>query len=716
MKEYFFALLWIVASTGTVQTANAQCPKIFDLGVNGDTEATVCAPGQVSLEVSGIQLPSEGTIKWLYDKNPEFDPRTEGTLLFETDLPKHFQQACPTVCPDLLMIMINSCNGNGSEPDNEFFIFHSGSGFFADDLQFSFNSLTNTGDSGNPPNQNNHINVGSNPCMIQRPAEAFMNRLKQGVCNNESLYAAGPGDFIPPDALVIFYTSSEVTFDYDNTSLCNSGRDVYVMQSSCKRTMGAFTNVLSNANSPNKTRDNMLALKGCNKCKDSLNYTLVGIQNEEGEYVVDLDFEYASVANGAIQVNTSDNPCQTPDLNHYNKPVSTFSTNFDITDESLCGKTVYFKAYVTPSDETVCDEVIAAGATLHIQCGNENIEVTAPESACSGTPIEIEFKSEGNYAWEVTAPEGITGLSNGSGYVKNIVQTPENSSGEMQIAQYRIKSTQTDCALGDKKVEVKIYPKLAAEIEVKPISCDGTEKGEILIQNVSGQWPIKVKIDGEISDEHIYDLSEGEYLIEIEDANHCDFSQQVEIDKLPNVEVSMPEMATVTEGSTVQLQAEDILGIAFDQGETVYQWSPAEGLSCTDCPVTVASPSVNTEYTLTVTNIYGCFGAAGVFVEVVAKLNVSVPNAFTPNKDGLNDVLYILSNSDEVEVVTFEVFNRWGVSMFKTEDSRVNDKNFGWNGTFKEEEAPADYYTYYYSVRLPDGSLKNDKGGVLLIR
>src|SRR5690606_9305877 len=116
-------------------------------------------------------------------------------------LPTYTQERCPQVCPDLLMIMMNSCDsdgiGVGNEHDNEFFIFTSGSGFFASDLQFKINEGSN--DNGNG---NSSINIGSNACQIKRPSNELMARLRTGACSSVNLFPAGPGDFIPPDALV----------------------------------------------------------------------------------------------------------------------------------------------------------------------------------------------------------------------------------------------------------------------------------------------------------------------------------------------------------------------------------------------------------------------------------------------------------------------------------------------------------------------------------
>lgn len=912
--------VWILA--GVFANAYAQCPTLYDLKINGGNEATICAPGQVEISVNGIQMPSKGTINWYYSENENFDPRTQGTLIGKTDLPEHTQQACPTVCPDLLMIMMNSCDGNGSEWDNEFFIFTSGSGFAANDLQFRINETTNASGA-----VNQSINIGNTPCQIQKPTDAFMNQLREGACSNLNLFPAGPGDFIPADALVIFYMSSNVTIDYDLTTLCNSGHNVYVMQNACQRTQGAFTNVLSNPNNTNNTRNNMLSLRNCSTCRDSLNYSLVNVRNAEGEYIIDNDFAFASVANGSILLNTGDNPCQTPELSNYLKPSDPYKIYFGVTAGSpLCGKKLYFKAYVTPSDETICSNIIAGGAALNIQCGSSTVLVDAPQSVCSGNSLEIKLGAAGEYTWTVNAPASVTGLSGGSGNISSIVQTPVYNGAQPVTVTYRISSSSTECpaapvvvsvivgpslsavisgdtqicaggkttlsvnagsagvvwntgatsssievtasgiysvtlsngicdasasvevSIGDElnpvisgntnicqgetttltvsedfdtytwsdgqtgksvtvsqtgnytvvvtkgdcsgtasvlvesgrqvavtptvtapsclsndgSVTVKVedgitytitwntgettetitgkeagiynytiqfgsctqqgtveipesQDELTADVEVTPLNCDASEKGSISISDIMGTAPYSIKLDGEVVSETITGLEAGDYTLVIEDSKGCSLQQTVNVFQAPSVEVILPQDVAIGKGQQITLQA-SVTGISIRPEDAVYSWTPSEGLSCTDCPAPQASPQQTTEYILKVTNAFGCHGADTVVVEVIPELIVYLPTAFSPNGDGKNDVLYIRSNVEGANVKILEIFNRWGESVFRSENVLVNNPGFGWNGYHNGKLSAVDSYSFYYEVELPDSTVKRDKGTVLIVR
>ncbi|MFN0030852.1 MAG: gliding motility-associated C-terminal domain-containing protein, partial [Flavobacteriales bacterium] len=95
-----------------------------------------------------------------------------------------------------------------------------------------------------------------------------------------------------------------------------------------------------------------------------------------------------------------------------------------------------------------------------------------------------------------------------------------------------------------------------------------------------------------------------------------------------------------------------------------YFWTPATGLSCTDCPYPVASPSAPTYYSLWVTDGQGCVAVDSVLVKPYFPL--WVPNTITPNGDGINDVFMPIS--ENIEGYSLKIFDRWGLKIFETTD------------------------------------------------
>lgn len=87
-----------------------------------------------------------------------------------------------------------------------------------------------------------------------------------------------------------------------------------------------------------------------------------------------------------------------------------------------------------------------------------------------------------------------------------------------------------------------------------------------------------------------------------------------------------------------------------------------------------------------------------------------IPNAFTPNGDGLNDVFKILNLTEE-KVIDFRVFNRWGTILYRSGDNQA-----AWDGKYKGKIQDPGVYGYLMKIGHADGSIVTYKGTIMLIR
>lgn len=147
--------------------------------------------------------------------------------------------------------------------------------------------------------------------------------------------------------------------------------------------------------------------------------------------------------------------------------------------------------------------------------------------------------------------------------------------------------------------------------------------------------------------------------------------------------------------------------------EYTYQWTPAQHLETPHLPSTVVVPEETTTYTVIVTDTFGCSLTDTVTIKVLPVTCdmpfVFIPNSFTPNGDGTNDILYV--RSDILLECHFVIYDRWGEKIFETNDSTV-----GWDGTFKKKECQQGVYDYYFKGKCMDGDELEMKGNVTLIR
>jgi gliding motility-associated-like protein len=91
------------------------------------------------------------------------------------------------------------------------------------------------------------------------------------------------------------------------------------------------------------------------------------------------------------------------------------------------------------------------------------------------------------------------------------------------------------------------------------------------------------------------------------------------------------------------------------------------------------------------------------------EIPVYVPNIFSPNHDGNNDVLLV--RSEEVKVLDFIIYNRWGEKIFESRDIAQ-----GWDGTFRGRPCEEGLYTYYVNVVFENGKQTSRKGNVTLFK
>ena len=174
-------------------------------------------------------------------------------------------------------------------------------------------------------------------------------------------------------------------------------------------------------------------------------------------------------------------------------------------------------------------------------------------------------------------------------------------------------------------------------------------------------------------------------------------SQQVNVEASPAITVD--SVFAVLQGGEV------VLGAKASGSGLTYKWSPSTGLNQDNILDPIASPNQDTQYTLTVTSADSCTAVASVFVSVLK--NIVIPNAFTPNGDGINDnwdIQYINSYPN----CTVQIFNRYGEQVYYSVGYPIP-----WDGKYKGSNLPVG--TYYYIID-PKSGRKPVSGYVTIIR
>lgn len=177
----------------------------------------------------------------------------------------------------------------------------------------------------------------------------------------------------------------------------------------------------------------------------------------------------------------------------------------------------------------------------------------------------------------------------------------------------------------------------------------------------------------------------------------------------PSPTISLGDDREITVGTSQTLQSTGSADIVS------WQWSPADYLSCTNCPAPVVTPRNSIEYVLKVNNKYNCAAADTIRIKPLCETNIGIPNAFTPNNDGRNDALVIPAKGVS-KVIFLRIFNRWGEVVFEKKDFVPDGISNGWDGKYKGIDAPEGIYVYFTEMECIAGMRFQLKGTIMLIR
>lgn len=181
----------------------------------------------------------------------------------------------------------------------------------------------------------------------------------------------------------------------------------------------------------------------------------------------------------------------------------------------------------------------------------------------------------------------------------------------------------------------------------------------------------------------------------------------VKVNTKPAVSAGMDK--TTLAGAPIDLEAR------YTEDVTVVNWWPTDALSRNGYNTITVRPNKNTEYNVEVTNRAGCTAKDKVNVFVTCNdNNVFIPNTFSPNNDGSNDVFYPRGKG-LVKIKSLRIYNRWGNVVFDKSSFNANDPSAGWDGTFKGTKLLADVFIYTMEVVCDGGFVLNYNGNISLL-
>lgn len=164
-------------------------------------------------------------------------------------------------------------------------------------------------------------------------------------------------------------------------------------------------------------------------------------------------------------------------------------------------------------------------------------------------------------------------------------------------------------------------------------------------------------------------------------------------------------------GTKIQLKA-----TAQQNDIMKWKWSGGADLSCVACSDPIAKIVNDETIVCTATNQYGCISADTIrFKTFCPNTEVFIPNAFTPDGDGVNDQLFVQARGISM-VKSMRIYSRWGELVFEKLNFLPNDKGLGWNGRVRGVLANPDVYVYLCEVVCEKGAVQLLKGNVAILK
>lgn len=191
------------------------------------------------------------------------------------------------------------------------------------------------------------------------------------------------------------------------------------------------------------------------------------------------------------------------------------------------------------------------------------------------------------------------------------------------------------------------------------------------------------------------------------DANGCSASATAYV----NVDANFAEAfgdTTLIEGDTVTI---------YGNSGGSYLWSPESYVACAVCASTEIWPPQTTTYTFSSVNENGCIASDAVYIYVLPDPGNAyfIPNAFSPNGDGLNDYFFAFA-PNLLRIKSMHIFDRWGEMIFEKENITASDIEQGWDGTKYHVSLNSGVFAYEIELEFTDGEIIFAKGNITILK
>jgi len=249
---------------------------------------------------------------------------------------------------------------------------------------------------------------------------------------------------------------------------------------------------------------------------------------------------------------------------------------------------------------------------------------------------------------------------------------------------------------------------------VQQPGCGSNQAGQVSVTNISGGTaPYKVFLNNTFPEANnlFRNLRPGNYTLKVEDAGGCLWTAPIEL--------QAPQAPSVELGPDREIKLGDSVSLApiiSNDSIVSITWTAGTTLSDPNSRNQLLKPSNSTTAQISIRAANGCTASDFVNIRVIRESPLFVPNIFSPNGDGINDVLNIFAGSQVNKVKFFRIYDRWGNQVYGLQEFSPNDTLLGWDGKLGGTLLNSAVFTWYAEVEMADGKVEGLKGDVSLLR
>ncbi|MFO0358056.1 MAG: T9SS type B sorting domain-containing protein [Sphingobacteriaceae bacterium] len=329
------------------------------------------------------------------------------------------------------------------------------------------------------------------------------------------------------------------------------------------------------------------------------------------------------------------------------------------------------------------DIVVLPNPLLQLTTSNNRI--------CYGNNTSIFASGAQNYNWSPN--QGINFVNPNVANVSPSVTTNYTVTG--------MNTTGSISCIMTKEIEIEVVPQVTASISGSVEICEGTS----VKLNAGGSntyiWAPSTGLNTTLSPQPYAQPNETTiYTVQVSNGGYCGATATVLVKVNPNPTVYAGPDMTYNTDEPMYINAKGTGTLTWIEGEEIY---------CKPCPNSQIFPKTSGCYKVLAVNEFGCKAIDDVCIEVTMNHNIYIPNIFTPNEDGVNDVFLVYGTGIlKIEMI---VFDRWGEKLFTSTDQLK-----GWDGVYKGKLSKNDMYVYLVNYTALDGKKYTKTGHVTLLK